>query len=299
MGCQDSTGAWVNYFLGTALRFEHSIKPLHKFKSQGKRSKLIYTIKERGEYEGAYFFREYSEEAEAILNYLCPQVGFLRKSGGYEWHLIDNLPEKTSVDLSEYDQSSPYALKIIECDPEEAINALRQKGFDIKQGEEFSLEDDFDTEITGEVTRNIDDNIFRPIAKMGFNYLAKWKGRDFVLDSIFDPIRRYIRWGELPDFPIKFALSGSFLPIGEEENDKKGGHIIAIYWEETERSLVACVSLCNFISYFVRLAKDEAGRYKELRKGSYFDFYKHQILEIDMTRIDLSFSYLLSFEDSK
>lgn len=180
-------------FEGTTLRFEHSIKPVHKFKSQGKRSELIYKIKEEGEYKGAYFFRAYSEESQAILNYLCPQIGFLRKTGEYEWHLLDNIPEKTSINLDEYDNTNPHVFKMVECDPTEALEALRQKGFDVQQGEEFSVADDLDVEIMGEVTRNIDDNIFRPVAKMSFNYLTKWKGRDFVLDSTFDPIRRYIR----------------------------------------------------------------------------------------------------------
>ena len=77
---------------GRILRYERNIKADHTFKSQGKRSQLIYKIEEDGEYKGAYFYPEYSEKNKKRKHYICPQIVFVRKSGEYEWYLLDNIP---------------------------------------------------------------------------------------------------------------------------------------------------------------------------------------------------------------
>ncbi len=71
-------------FEGGTMRYEYGIKKPEKYKSLGKRSRMIYKLLE-GPYPGSYAYQEYSEEAKGMVIGLCPQIGFLQKSGEYDW----------------------------------------------------------------------------------------------------------------------------------------------------------------------------------------------------------------------
>jgi hypothetical protein len=104
--------------------------------------------------------------------------------------------------------------------------------------------------------------------------------------------RRYIPKGGGKWRPLGLPVTKDKLLFPDEEalKKKQAGHIIAIHWEEKEKSLVARVSLFNFAQYVVRLAKDEQGQYKHIKKGHFFNLRQMNILELDLSKFDLSFS---------
>ena len=85
--------------------------------------------------------------------------------------------------------------------------------------------DHFKEKILFEVQGKLDEVDFRARAKIGFNYLAYWQGNDFILDSSFNTIRDYIRWGKVPETPIRGVINKPFFPDAK----RRLGHIIAIH----------------------------------------------------------------------
>lgn len=166
------------------------------------------------------------------------------------------------------------------CDPNYAKKILNEKGFVIENFRDIEVPNEFNDKFLCEVERDVDDVIFRAMAKIGFNYLAYWEGTDFVIQNSFDPIRKYIRWGEKPDIPLRGMQRGPFFSGERCSNKKRLGHIIDINWESNERSLIARISLFNLMIYFIRLAKDDSGKYKHIKKSHFFNIKDRNILEM-------------------
>lgn len=274
---------------GGTLRYEIGIKEPDEFKSLGRRSRISYTVQE-GQYLGVHVYREYVEKTGQIMLYLCPQVGILTHKGSYEWYLLDNLPKKEDLSLDKYQCTNPRFFRILGCETEHAHRIFAEYGMN-HQTEESAVRvfDDSCEQVMCEVKGELEEVDFRARAKIGFNYLAYWHGKEIVLDKIFDPIRNYIRWGKISDIPMRGVITKPFFPDEEMLKGKRAGHIIALHWDEKEQSLVARVSLCNFAQYVIRLAKDESGRYRHIKKGHFFNLQQMSILELDLSKFDLSF----------
>ena len=266
-------------FEGGTLRYETNVKNLSEFKSIGKKGQLNIKISE-GKCKGIYVYRDYSDRDGKILIKPCPQIGFLRICGDYEYYLLDKIQDKHKLNQNEYNLKDIISIRILACNPNHAKKLLNEKGFTIINLVDAGYPNDFNDKFLCEIERDVDDVIFRAIAKIGFNYLAYWEGIDFVIQSSFDPIRKYIRWGEKPDIPLKGVQKGPFFSDEKYSNKKRSGHIIAINWESNERSLVARISLINFMPYIIRLAKDDYGKYKHVKRGHFFNIKDRNILEM-------------------
>lgn len=268
-------------FEGGTLRYETNVKNLSEFKSIGKKGQLKIKILE-GKYKGAYCYRDCSNKDRNVLIKPCPQIGFLKSSGDYEYYLLDKIPDKHKLNQNEYNLKDIISIRILACDPNHAEKILNGKGFDIIILGDSGYPNDFNDKFLCEVEREVDDIIFRAVAKIGFNYLAYWEGADFVIQNSFNPIRNYIRWGEKPEIPLRGMRKGHCFSDERCSNKKRLGHIIAINWENEERSLVARISLFNLMIYFIRLAKDESGRYKNIKRGHFFNIKNRNILEMGL-----------------
>lgn len=273
---------------GGTLRYDIGIKKPEKFKSLGRRSRSSITVQE-GRYPGMHVYRKYVEETGRIMLYPCPQVGILTHEGRYEWYLLDNLPKNEDLSLDKYQCTNPRFFRILGCETEQAHRIFAEYGIKHQTEESVRVFDDLCEQIMCEVQGELEEIDFRVRAKIGFNYLAYWQDREIVLDKIFNPIRDYIRWGKISDIPVRGVLTKPFFPDEEMLKKKRAGHIIALHWDEKEQSLVARVSLCNFAQYVVRLAKDESGRYRHIKKGHFFNLQQMSILELDLSKFDLSF----------
>ncbi|HAB54090.1 MAG TPA: hypothetical protein DCE80_18240 [Ignavibacteriales bacterium] len=268
-------------FEGGTLRYETNVKNLSEFKSMGKKGQLKIKIL-KGKYKGAYVYTNDSNKDGGVLITPCPQIGFLKSCGDYEYYLLDKIPHKHNLNQSEYNLKDIRSIKVLACDPDDAKKILNEKGFVIENFRDIEIPNDFNDKFLCEVERDVDDTVFRAIAKIGFNYLAYWEGTDFVIQSSFDPIRKYIRCGKKPDIPLRGMQKGPFFSDEKYSSKKRLGHIIAINWESNERSLVARISLFNFMTYIIRLAKDDYGKYKHIKRGHFFNVKGRNILEMGL-----------------
>lgn len=271
-------------FEGGTLRYGTGIKISNDFKSLGKRSQMIYKYLE-GTHPGIYVYQEHSKE-NGFTIHPCPQVGFLNNSGKYEWYLSNNVPTKETLKNGNYNLSDSKGCIVLGCDESEEERIIAE--LEIKKGKSSTVHDDSHDKVLIEVEREVDEIIFRTVAKIGFNYLAYWQGKEFVLGDSFNIIRDYIRWGKIPEVPGRGVIKGSFFPDEEKTVKKRNGHIIVVHWNEKEASLVVRVSLFNFIQYVIRLAKDNDQVYKQIKKGHFFNIQQMNILELDLSKFNLA-----------
>lgn len=258
-------------------RFDHNIKKRKDFKPSGKKGRLNIKVEE-GPLKGAYAYREYSAFEDDIVLKPSPQVGF-KKVGGteYSYFLLENIPEKDYLDKN-YDLKELKSIVVLGCKFEEAQKCLEEKNIIFhKNGDAYPSIPD--STIDCGVTGTIDQIIFRAIAKIAFNYFVYW-GEKIGFNKPFDPIRRYIRYGEKASFPFVVILEKAILGDEPEEGKRRLGHLITFDWSKNRLSLVAQVSLFNWMTYSVLLAKDIENKTFCLSKGNFFNVANMEILEL-------------------
>lgn len=137
------------------------------------------------------------------------------------------------------------------------------------------------------VTGKIDQFIFRAIAKIAFNYLTFYAGSEFVFNSSFNPIRKYIRFGEKQSYPFVVIIDKPILGDEPIEGPRRLGHLIILDLSLSKTSFISKVSLFNHTTYSVVLAKDYKG--EVCRRGSFFNIGDNEIYELlpeDMIKIN-------------
>jgi len=259
-------------------RFKHKVKKPKEFKSLGKRSRLSIKVDE-GPFKGAYAYLEYSAFEDRVNIKPVRQVGFKKNDfTEYEYFLLDNIPDKEYLE-KQFDLKAPKSIVALGCAPETAQKYLSNKGITFKLGGEFPPPEkniNWECEVTGK----IDQIIYRAIAKIAFNYLAYWTESNFLFDSQFDPIRRYIRFGEKGAYPFVVILEKAILGDEPIEGKRRLGHLIVLDWSKNKLSIVSKVSLFNWMTYSVLLAKDYGGERIDIRKGSFFNIADKKIYEL-------------------
>jgi len=264
------------------LRFSYKVKDPKDFRTLGQKSRLVFKVAE-GEFKGAYFYREYSEEKMKIIGKPLPQVAFLKKSDKqYDYFLIEDVPEKELLEQKGYDLNSPQAIIILSENHKEVIEQLEGKGIKFKVGgiiEPANKDKDsflWECECEGLV----DATILRAVAKIAFNYLAFWNETIFMLNPSFDPTRRFIRFGERPGYALTEISEDPILGDEPVVGTRRLGHILTVNWADDQKSIVARVGLFNRMTYAVCLAKDFQGERREIRRGHFFSPHNQQIIEL-------------------
>src|SRR3989304_6854443 len=203
-------------------RFGHNKKTPEEFKSPGKENRLNISVNE-GPFKGAFVYREYSEQEGRIIIKPIPQVGF-KKPGvqDYDYFLLDKIPDKEYLE-NNFDLKAQKSIVVLGCNAVAAQEKLAQKGISFNpEGEFYPSESNMDLEC--EVTAQIDQIIFRAIAKIAFNYFAYWADTELIIDSPFHPIRRYIRYGEKTSFPSVAIIEKAILGDEPVEGKRRLGH---------------------------------------------------------------------------
>ena len=262
------------------LRFQYGLKSPGEFKSLGKNSRLLVRVEE-GEFKGAYAYREYSENPGEVVLKPIPQVGF-RKTGSstYEYYLLDDLPAKQYFDHNSYELNQPGSIRIIPSTCRKSFErSLSEKGFTFKPYKDVDPEHS-DSDWLCKVEGTIDDTIFRTVAKIGFNYLSYWQGPEFMLEADFDATRRYIRYGVNSQYPFIKIRQEPILGDEPVEGKRRSGHLITVDWAADKQSVVAQISLFNWLTYSICLARGFSGERRVIRKGHFFDPYNQQIFEL-------------------
>ena len=165
------------------------------------------------------------------------------------------------------------------CNAELAQKHLAQKGISFNPDGDGYPSDNY-TDWECEVSAQIDQIIFRSIAKIAFNYLAYWVERELVVDSPFHPIRRYIRFGEKTSYPFVVVIEKAILGDEPIEGKRRLGHLITLDKSKNRLSIVSQVSLFNWMTYSVLLAKDYQGKQFNIRRGHFFNIPDNEILEL-------------------
>lgn len=265
-------------FEGMVLRYNHKIKKSKEFKTVGKRSRILFKIAE-GEKKGQYAYQEYSKETGEIVWKPLPQIGFFNTlSSEFIYFLLDKVPDKKTLEQKGFDLSPQSRINIFGCDKELAKETLKKKGITLYFGGELDYSKKSSAII--EYKANIDDNIFRAIAKIGFNYLTYWEGADFVRQSSFNAIREYIRNGIKANYPLISIENNSILADEQYKKEIRVGHIITINWASDRISLVAQISLSNYAKYCVCLANEYSGENRNIKRGHFFNIQGYEILEL-------------------
>lgn len=223
-----------------------------------------------GEYAGCYMHREFAKDKDEIVVKPLPQVGFLLgPDGKYEYFLLDAIPTQTELDKMGL-QKQPRAIIGLALDAEEMVQVLKEKGIPFNLGGPLAPGEIRDS-ILCQVEGTIDHVIFRSIAKIAFNYLARWEGADFVQHPAFDRARRYIRWQHAPGYKLIQVDELAVLADEPVEGTRRLGHLVTVNWAEDGVSVLAQVSLMNWMTYRVALAPDFTGPPPELTRGHFFN----------------------------
>jgi hypothetical protein len=279
--CNDYFGKNLEISLGRdtfegMARFEHEVKKPHEFKSPGKASRLKIKVDE-GSFKGTFAYREYSKMDGGIIIKPVPQVGFKKSAegAGYEYFPLDEIPDKEYLD-NNFDLKAQKSIVVLGADIEVVEKRLAEKNISFNPEGEFCPSGD-NTDLGCEVTGQIDQIIFRSLAKIAFNYLTYWAGPDFVIGNPFDPIRRYIRFGEKASYPFVVIIEKAILGDEPIVGKRRVGHLITLDWSKNKLSIVSQVSLFNLMTYSVLLAKDYSGNDFVYREGSFFNIVDNNI----------------------
>lgn len=273
------------------FRFEHKIKDPKEFKSLGKRDPIIIKIDE-GPFKGSYAYKIYSEEDEAVVITPAPQVGFLNKATNeLDYYLLDKIPDISELRQKGYDIDNPKGIFVPLKHVEAVKKALNEKGilFKVTEDLDFPLQKGQQWEC--KVEGRIDDRIMRGVAKIAFNYLAFWQGSKFVLHKDFDIIRKFILNGEKPDYPLVRIIDKPILGDEPVVGKRRLGHMITTNLARDGVSIMSGVSLFNWMTYNICLAREFSGECRKVKKGNFFDFNSNNILELSTEKPDESGKY--------
>jgi len=262
------------------FRFKHNIKPEEEFKSLAKKSRMVTKSNEEP-FKGVYVERIYSDILNKIETKPLPQAGFLNKDGGFDYFLWNDIPTKDDLEKKGYKIDQKESIRIFGVFNEAEIkNKFTEKGFSNFKTEGIFEPESDKQDIGCEVTEKFDDIKLRVMAKIAFNYLVYFEGKEFCLQKDFDNIRRYVRYGEKCDYQLVLPKQESILSDEPVEGKRRSGHLITVNWATDGVSIIAQVSLMNLFTYCISLAKDHSGEKRNIKRGHFFDPYNKQVIEL-------------------
>ncbi len=197
--------------------------------------------------------------SENISLETVPSIGILQRNDNdakYEFYDADKLPVATKeiMDFLSGKESGIITAGISE---EDAWPILQEKGYvtekSVYKGTSIpELLDD--TALSTKITYTEDSRIRRVWAKIIFNYICFYAGKDYVLDKRFDLFRRFIRYGESSE-KIKYKKESG--PISTAEMDNKRSHVVGtmVKAENGNWSLYGHVTLFGESTYIFKIAE--------------------------------------------
>lgn len=260
-------------------RFTHGVRDPDEFRPSGRGSRIIIKVIE-GPFEGAYAYREYSPEAADVVLRPLPQVGFRNGPDKYEYFLLDEIPTEQQLLERGFDLKHKRAICGIAIDEDTLRATLARKGIDFQHHGDFVAPEQSES-VLCEVEGTIDQQIFRAIAKIAFNYILYWQDPEFLLEAPFNPARRYIRYGESPGYKLLAIRDQAILADEPVAGKRRLGHLITSNWAGDGVSIVGQVSIFNWVTYCVSLLRDYAGERRDIKRGHFFDVSSRRILEME------------------
>jgi hypothetical protein len=260
------------------LRFTHGIKDASDFKPSRRHSRVAVKLSE-GPFAGCFVIRQYSQQKGEIEVTPLPQVGFLLSEHRYEYFLLDAIPSLAELQARGFNGDRPRSIRGLVVDPEALTRALSERKIPFRLAGFDDPPTDRPETILCELAGTIDHVILRAIAKISFNYLARWQGPAFLHRSEFDMARRYIRYGVLPDYEMMRIDEDSILEGEPLSGPRALGHMITTAWSHAH-SVFSQVSLFNWLTYRVSLTKGFPHPRPEIRRGHIFNIANRTIHEL-------------------
>lgn len=196
-----------------------------------------------GEFRGIILFADFSQMDSL---YMPAQVVMAKDSGAREHRLIEDMSDEDIKNIP--GRFGLFAHNEVEYN--QAVDRFKRLGkkFDeeIQRLPQTAIGADGKLEV--EIEGILDVVIFRTIAKIGFNYLAKAQGHEYTLDKRFDVIREYIRMGAKPQInPVRIE-KGHILAEETSERYFLEGHIFTI--ETRGSQIISKVCLTNLFNFY-------------------------------------------------
>ncbi len=195
---------------------------------------------------------------------------------------ISSLTQLEDVDTSE--------VKLVgssESDRFRLVKRLQTVGIDLKSFRDFKTSAVDNGQVVSAINFSVGNGVRRTMAKIAYNYAAKFLGASFVLSSDFDGIRRFVLDGSPSG---RRPVSEGQRPILRDDsatNRQTRGHLVTLSWRRLTRELFAQVSPFNFVTYDVTLAAVFTGIWREIRIGHLFDPMSRRILPLQGVRDSL------------
>lgn len=222
---------------------------------------------------------------------LRPQVRFALKEGGYFCLTEDELRSTDPREVPGIDISKKDLLWSVQhVGARERLVALLAK-YDLtfNPGDLFTPpSENFKFDV--QVRVSFDLVLRRAVAKIGFNYLAKVTAAEypsFVFGADFDPIRRFVRYGE----GEMASFVRPMMPLQQDRSRHAGErtgrhHYLAATWDTDESAdVLGTVVLFGERPYDVRLATRPKGVWIDLRHAHDYDLESMAVSSIPSGRL--------------
>ncbi len=221
---------------------------------------------------------------------LVPQVGFPRRDGQGLVYVL----ERELADLSKPlppEARLPGAgetLTLLSSSKEmteSLLGLLARRGISFQptthsEGHVVSVDGHAGVGIIGQV----DENTFRYVGKIAFNYLAWRAGADFVRLESFNPIRAFVRHGTQVAYPLVRVVNEPILTTDSPDRRQTDGHLVMAMWSEDDEYLIGRVSLFNSLTYSVSLAATFQDVWRPMVTGHHFDHRSRRITMLVIAR---------------
>jgi len=260
-------------------RLERGLKPL-ELENELRQQRVGYSIDVEGPWEGARL--QLGVEDNELVVGLVPQVGFHKKAGGERRLFITE--EELATSDAWRDRVDPAGNLLVAAPSIEVrdriIAKLKEKGISFTATMEMPAPPTESGRVLTETAVKIDSVIRRAVAKIAFNYAAFTAGPVLLLDPAFDVTRRFIRFGDKPDYPLVVVDDVPILYDDMRTARQTSGHLITLEWAPCGRDAVSQVALFNWIRYRISVGRHFTGIWREIRSGHHFDHESRQIHQL-------------------
>ena len=258
-------------------RSEYGLKDVKSMVSDFIGNRLVMRLADNCEYIGLLLGVKVEEGKLAYAP--IPQVGFAKaQQVGWKFMAEPELYEARS--LPDGISLQKGILLIPDLDVPRLIRLLWRKGISFKEKNEVFPQPSNSGQIEIEGEYVVDRVIQRAVSKIALNYLAKIAGSDFVLSENFDSIRKFVRYGTLPDYKF-FRVSQD--PILREDSKimrQTTGHLIVSEWSGSQNEIKVHFSLFNILTHEVVLTPNYSGMWRDIRTGHHFDITNRRISKL-------------------
>lgn len=238
--------------------------------------KVTLRAKVEGDFEGAKFVQRFDPTRNKVVSRLMPEVAIRRKDGNGFLHFSESQVRDGSwLKNHEVDWRRGFKVFGARDDLPRLEALLESQG--VVPSEKRPLVPPPNGETTAEQEFEVTAEMQRALAKVAFNYLAYCEGPDCALLEAFDPIRRFVKYGEQPRSSLPAVISHDGLPFSRinagdmvlQDGPKRPVvHFVSLA-SNSERNVVGAISLFSFMTHRVMLAEAFAGPLPEARAHLY------------------------------